>query len=235
MSPVKHPYLVTPEHFARARTELAERRVRISVKHQHEFNQLDSELDALNAAEELVKKLAASSPSDVAEQGPAPTSAPRPPRQINRRLTLDRPARARDAPAHRPPRQLNRPSGKTSGQIPQRWTQAEEGRVLSADPGDDALLSIELDRSVAAIRKQRTLARRRQEESITLDSESYHQEESSSETAENFEAREPEPAVAVEYQDQEPTKEQEPAKEQPAGAPSAAHHPALDRYRSWGR
>jgi hypothetical protein len=41
--------------------------------------------------------------------------------------------------------------------------------------------------------------------------------------------------VPVEYQDQEPTKEQEPAKEQPAGAPPAAHHPALDRYRSWGR
>jgi hypothetical protein len=207
----QQPYLVTPEHFERARTELAERRDRISFKYQRELDQLDSELDALNAAEELVKKLAASSQSDVAEQGPAPTLA------------------------SRPPRQLNRPSGKTSGQIPQRWSQAEEDRVLFADPGDDALLAIELDRSVAAIRKQRTLARRRREESITLDSESYHQEESSSETAENFEAREPEPAVPVEYQDQEPAKEQEPVKEQTPDASPATHHPALDRYRSWGR
>jgi hypothetical protein len=204
--------------FERARTQLAARRARLSAEFKLEFSRLDSQLDMLNATEELVKKLAASSPNDVAEQVPVPTSAPRPPRQ----------------PAPRP-RQINRPSGKTSGQIPPRWTQAEEGRVLSADPGDDALLAIELDRSVAAIRKHRTIARRRREESITLDSESYHQEESSSETAQNFEAREPEPAVPVEYQDQEPTKEQEPAKEETTGAPPPSHHPALDHYRSWGR
>jgi hypothetical protein len=213
----QHPYLVQlGALLERNRTELTERRLQISVKYQRAVDQLDSELAVLNAAEELVKKLtkqlvAARSNDDVPEQGPAPTSAPRPPRQINR------------------------PSGKTSGQIPPRWTPAEEDRVLSADPGDDALLSIELDRSIAAIRKQRTIARRRREESITLDSDSYHEEKSSSETAQNFEAREPEPAVPVEYQDQEPAKEQEPVKEQIADAPPPTAHPALDRYRSWGR
>jgi hypothetical protein len=198
----------------RNRTELTERRLQISVKYQRAVDQLDSELAVLNAAEELVKKLvkqlvAPRSNDDVPEQVPDPAS--------------------------RPPRQLNRPSGITSGQIPPRWTPAEEDRVLSADPGDDALLAVELDRSVAAIRKQRTIARRRREESIPVDADGDRQEESSSETEENFEASDHESKVPVQYQDQEPAKEQEPVKEQAADAPPAAHHPALDRYRSWGR
>jgi hypothetical protein len=64
------------------------------------------------------------------------------------------------------------------GQVPPKWTEADQQRILAEDPSNDAALARELDRSVAAIKKQRSVVRARRRPAGAAEESSTPVEES---------------------------------------------------------
>jgi hypothetical protein len=168
-------YLLTPAHFDQARIDIFKRRQQADDDYQRRLKVLTTALDALNALEAAVKDLVAIGTEETAsafmshlasiqaEEIIAARSAGQP---VAVKPALGASAAAAGTVARKgerrpPPRKLSRPSGETVGQVPPKWTEADQQRILAEDPSNDAALARELDRSVAAIKKQRSVVRAR--------------------------------------------------------------------------
>jgi hypothetical protein len=138
-------YNITPEHFARARADIAHRRAL-----------LDAELAGVEADEETAAAIAQRYSEDAARYEPA-IAAELPEMRAEPILTYH--TVAADAVA----KKARKPTPSRAVPSGRPWTPDEEAAVILGKPKDDESLAVRLNRKVDSIAKRRRLLRARSE------------------------------------------------------------------------